>query len=182
MSRATTERVRLAERLAGRIRVVPDFPRAGIDFQDLSGVFARAELLKAIAAEMAAAFEGAFDGILAVEARGFVLGTAVSMETGIPLFLARKSGKLPGPTHTISYDLEYGQAELEIQQDALPAGGRILIVDDVLATGGTFAAASELVAQAGARTIGYAVALTIAALGGEQRLRPIPVFTVHSIG
>lgn len=173
----------LASLISERVRLVPDFPRPGIDFQDLCDVFADPGLLSDIAAAMA---DGAmnscgFDHVLAVEARGFVLGTAIALYSAVPLALARKAGKLPGPVHTTSYELEYGQASLEIQHTAIGPGGRVLIVDDVLATGGTLAAAATLVAKAAATTAGHAVAIRIAALNGESRLRPSPVFALLSV-
>jgi adenine phosphoribosyltransferase len=179
MSELTT--TKLAGLVTERIRVVPDFPRPGIAFQDLCGVFADPRLLSAIAAAMADAFAGDFDRVLAVEARGFVLGTAVALHSGVPLVLARKKGKLPGRLRSVAYQLEYGQAELEIQHAAVAPGEQVLVVDDVLATGGTLAAASALVEQAGASTAGHAVLLEIAALNGAQRLRPAPVFTLLSV-
>jgi adenine phosphoribosyltransferase len=173
----------LADLISDRIRVVPDFPRPGIDFQDLCDVFADPGLLTEIAAAMADAARGnhVFDRVLAVEARGFILGTAIALHSAVPLALARKKGKLPGPVHTTSYDLEYGRDSLEIQRTAIKPGERVLIVDDVLATGGTLAAAAALVAKASAITACHAVALRIAALSGEERLRPSPVVALLSV-
>ncbi len=99
----------------------------------------------------------------------------------MPLALARKKGKIPGPVHATSYKLEYGEASLEIQHTAIEPGERVLIVDDVLATGGTLAAAATLVAKGAATTTGHAVAVRIAALNGEQRLHPPPVFALLSV-
>jgi adenine phosphoribosyltransferase len=180
-SESVTEGV--ASLLSERIRVVPDFPRPGIAFQDLCPVFAVPGLLGDIAAAMADAAVNncRFDRVLAVEARGFILGAAIALRSAAPLALARKEGKLPGPVHTASYELEYGQASLEIQQSAIKPGERILIVDDVLATGGTLAAAAALVAEAAATTAGHAVAVRISALSGERRLRPSPVFALLSV-
>ncbi|WP_275461167.1 adenine phosphoribosyltransferase [Streptomyces noursei] len=161
-----------------RIRVVPDFPEPGIQFQDLTPVFGDPELVRRLAATFTAAFSGAFDRVLAIEARGFVLGTAVAAAADRPLVLARKKGKLPGPVHRADYALEYGTATLEIQRDALAPGDRVLVVDDVLATGGTFAAAGALVADGGATVAGYAVAASIAGLDGAARLAPDRVFSL----
>ncbi|MQA93632.1 MAG: adenine phosphoribosyltransferase [Streptosporangiales bacterium] len=168
----------LAERIARGIRVIPDFPEPGIAFQDLCGVFGTPELLRGIAAEMAGGCAGGFDRVLAVEARGFVLGTAVALHSGRPLVLARKRGKLPGAVHAASYQLEYGSGVLEVQRTALAAADRVLVVDDVLATGGTLAAAGELVTRAGAEVAGYAVVLAITALHGDRRLHPTPLHTL----
>jgi adenine phosphoribosyltransferase len=121
---------------------------------------------------LAAAFDDEFDAVLGVEARGFVIGTAVAMSRDCPLLLARKPGKLPGRLHAADYDLEYGTATLTMQQGELSAGQRVLIVDDVLATGGTLAAAAELIGLAGAAVAGFAVVLELTALGGADRLAP----------
>lgn len=171
----------LAERIARGIRVIADFPEPGIAFQDLCGVFGTPELLRGIAAAMADGCAGGFDRVLAVEARGFVLGTAVSLHSGRPLVLARKRGKLPGAVHAAAYQLEYGSAVLEVQREAMAAGDRVLVVDDVLATGGTLAAAGELAARAGAEVAGYAVVLAITALDGHDRLHPTPLHTLLEV-
>lgn len=184
MDEILTPRARLASLISERIRVTRDYPRPGIDFQDLNGVYADPGLLSGMTAAMVQAVKDSghsFDRVLAVEARGFVLGTAIAMHSGVPLALARKKGKLPGPVHTTSYDLEYGQDSLEIQQSAIGPAERVLIVDDVLATGGTMAAAATLVAHAGARTTCHAVAVRIAALAGEARLLPSPVISLLSV-
>jgi adenine phosphoribosyltransferase len=170
---------RLADDLKDGIRVFPDFPQPGILFQDLVPVFERPALVRRLAEAFAATCR--FDRVLAVEARGFILGTAVAAAGDRPLALARKKGKLPGPVHRVDYALEYGTATLETQRDAFAAGDRVLVVDDVLATGGTLAAAGELVAHAGAEVAGYAVAVTIDGLGGPDRLAPASVFSILTV-
>jgi adenine phosphoribosyltransferase len=172
----------LVAALSEHVKVVPDFPRPGIYFQDLSPIFARPLLLAGIGKAIDEAFAGSFDRVLAIEARGFVLGAVVACHGGYPLVLARKQGKLPGPTHSVAYDLEYGRATLEIQHDAVRPEERVIVVDDVLATGGTMAAGSKLVEQAGAVVAGCAVVLRIAPLAGERRLSPLPVFSIMSVG
>lgn len=171
----------LAGAVGSLTRVFPDFPRPGIKFQDLMPVFAHPALLRRTAGAVTAAFEGAFDKVLAVEARGFVLGTIVADVSGRPLVLARKPGKLPGPVHAVDYDLEYGTATLQIQADAVEPGDRVLVVDDVLATGGTAAAARDLVVHGGGRIAGYAVLATLTGLGGAERLAPDHVFSLLSV-
>ncbi|GLY84359.1 adenine phosphoribosyltransferase [Actinoallomurus iriomotensis] len=179
---ALTDHQRLADLIRDNIRTVPDFPRPGIAFLDLCPVFSQPALLGALAGAMSDAFAGAFDRVLAIEARGFVVGTAVACHAGRPLVLARKSGKLPGPVDSVRYDLEYGSAELQVQRDVLRPGERVIVVDDVLATGGTMAAADELVRRSGAAVAGYAVVVTIPGLGGEGRLGPAKVFSVLPTG
>ncbi|MCZ0975769.1 adenine phosphoribosyltransferase [Streptomyces albulus] len=160
-----------------RIRVVPDFPEPGIQFQDLTPVFGDPELVRRLAATFTAAFSGAFDRVLAIEARGFVLGTAVAAAADRPSSSpGRRASSRPGAPRRLR--LEYGTATLEIQRDALAPGDRVLVVDDVLATGGTFAAAGALVADGGATVAGYAVAASIAGLDGAARLAPDRVFSL----
>lgn len=157
---------------ARRVRVVSNFPKSGIAFQDLAPLYAAPGELRRIGEALAEAFDGTFDAVLGVEARGFVIGTAVAILRDSPLLLARKPGKLPGRLHTAHYDLEYGTATLTIQQGDLSRGQRVLIVDDVLATGGTLAAAADLIDQAGAEVAGFAVVLELVKLGGSDRLAP----------
>jgi len=172
----------LARDVMTRIRVFPDFPRAGVKFCDLAPVFADPVLLRHIATAMADAYAGDFSHILAVEARGFLLGSVISQATGRPLLLARKAGRLPGPVHTVHYDLEYGSAALELQKGAVAAGDRVLVVDDVVATGGTLAAAGRLVAQAGADLAGYAVVLRISVFDTTEALVGSKVFEIAESG
>lgn len=168
----------LAGEIMSQIRVFPDFPSSGVLFQDLCPILAQPQLLRRLADAIAARFATGFDVVLAVEARGFVLGTAVAQAAAAPLVLARKPGKLPGPVHSVDYTLEYGSTTLEMQHGAFGAGARVLVVDDVLATGGTLLAGRELVRQGGGELAGYAVLLTIAGLGGTSRLAPVEVFSI----
>lgn len=167
--------------IAKTLRMFPDFPSPGVAFQDLCPVLAQPVLVHRLAEAMISRAGDAFDRVVAVEARGFVLGAVVAQLSERPLILARKRGKLPGPVHTVEYALEYGTASLQIQEDALEVGDCVLVVDDVLATGGTLAAAGELVARAGASVGGFAVALRIAGLGGTERLAPRRVFSVLTV-
>jgi len=171
----------LAARTARRIEVFGDFPRPGIRFQDLSGVYADSALTRALADSVANHFRDEFDHVVAIEARGFVLGGAVALVSGTPLVLARKRGKTPGATHAVGYGLEYGTDSLEMRDGALPRGARALIVDDVLATGGTAAAAAELVTRVGGVVSGFAVVVELLGLGGRERVRPGRVHAVHEV-
>ncbi|MDG6107070.1 S-methyl-5-thioribose-1-phosphate isomerase [Dactylosporangium aurantiacum] len=172
--------------LAGRIRravtTVPGFPDPSTVFQDLRGVYATPGLLAEAAAAVAAEFAGDFDHVVAVEARGFPLGTAVALAARRPLVLARKAGRLPGPVASAGYDLEYRSDTVELQRDALPPGARALIVDDILATGGTFGAVAGLVAGQGAAVAGFAALLAIPGLAGAERLAPARVALVAGSG
>jgi adenine phosphoribosyltransferase len=154
------------------VRVVPDFPEPGIAFQDLAPLYAAPGGLRRLGEQLAAGLDTGFDRVLGIEARGFVIGAAVATVSDRPLQLARKAGKLPGPLHVAGYALEYGTDVLTIQQDEVTQGERVLVVDDVLATGGTLAAAGALVEQAGASVAAFAVILELTALGGAARLAP----------
>jgi adenine phosphoribosyltransferase len=160
---------------------VPDFPRPGIGFQDLCPVLARPRLLAGIADAVAARFAGSCDALLAVEARGFVYGAAIARAAELPLVLARKAGKLPGPVDGVEYALEYGRGRLEIQHEAFTPGARILLVDDVLATGGTLQAAATIVHNGHGVVAGCAVVMTISGLGGPDRLAPAEIFSVVTV-
>jgi adenine phosphoribosyltransferase len=149
---------------------VPDFPETGIVFRDLTPVLADAEALRAVASELAEAADGPFDAIAGVEARGFALAAVAAAVSGTGLVLIRKAGKLPRPVYAREYALEYGTATLELHRDELPTGARVLLVDDVLATGGTLEAALGLLADASLEVAGVSVALELAALGGRARL------------
>jgi adenine phosphoribosyltransferase len=144
----------------------PDFPSPGILFRDLSGLFADAAGLRTVAAALVDGF-GELDAVAGVEARGFVLGTAAAVATGHGMLAVRKAGKLPGDVLTESYALEYGSAALQVHPDTLPRGARVVIVDDVLATGGTLAATIRLMQRAGWTVAGVAVVLELEGLGGR---------------
>ena len=150
--------------------VVPDYPEPGVSFKDLTPVFADAHGLKRVVEEIAAAFEGRFDAVAGLEARGFLLASAVAYATGTGLITVRKGGKLPREVFRRDYELEYGTASLELHRDAFHPGARVLLVDDVLATGGTMEAAAELVEQAGGTVAGVGVVLELGGLGGREKL------------
>ncbi|GAB3316952.1 adenine phosphoribosyltransferase [Luteimonas notoginsengisoli] len=150
------------------IRDVRDFPRPGVTFKDITPLLADADGYAAAIDAMAAPWRGvALDAVLGIEARGFILGAALARALGTGFVPIRKPGKLPGRTHAQAYALEYGSDRLEIHADDLPPGARVLIVDDVLATGGTLRAALALARRQGALVVGAAVLLEIAALGGR---------------
>ena len=152
------------------IRDVADFPKPGIVFKDITPVLADAAGFAAAIDAMAAPWRGhAIDAVIAIEARGFIFGAALAQTLGVGFVPVRKPGKLPGRRLSQTYALEYGQDTLELQADALPAGAHVLLVDDVLATGGTLDAARALIEQLDARIVGAAVLIELAALGGRSR-------------
>ena len=154
------------------IREIPDFPKPGIRFKDFSPLLADGEAFAGAVAAMSAPWrEAGLRAVVGIEARGFILGAAVARELGVGFVPVRKPGKLPGAVHEVSYALEYGHDRLQVQADAVPAGAPVLLVDDVLATGGTLAAAASLVDGIGARLAGAAVLVELAALGGRERWR-----------
>jgi adenine phosphoribosyltransferase len=150
---------------------VPDFPKPGIVFKDITPVLENPRAFRSTIEQLARRCEGLrADGILAIESRGFIFGTALAYEMGLPLELVRKRGKLPRRALSISYALEYGVDHLEIHEDALRRGARYLIVDDVIATGGTAAAVAELVARQGATVAACVVLLELTFLAGRKNL------------
>jgi len=162
----------LTSELKERIRTVPDFPKPGILFKDITPIFEDPPLLARCIDAIDNHFSaGGYDLIGGIEARGFIFGAMLSQKTGKPFIPIRKAGKLPGKTFRESYQLEYGQAEIEIHQDAIPAGARILLLDDLLATGGTAAAAIKLIEQTGGKLAGIAFLIDLAFLGSLARLR-----------
>lgn len=152
------------------IRDIPDFPAPGILFKDIAPLLADARGLAGMVSSLAAPWRDA--GIAAVagaESRGFILGAALARELDAGFVPLRKPGKLPGALLEEAYSLEYGQDRLQMQADALPAGTRVLLVDDVLATGGTLAAAARLLQRQGAQLVGAAVLIELVALRGRER-------------
>lgn len=153
------------------IREVPDFPKPGILFRDITPLLSDASALKSAVDSMLEQCEPLQpDVIISVEARGFLLAAPLAYRMGKPLVPVRKQGKLPRKTHSASYDLEYGTDTLEIHRDGIDDGQRVLIVDDLLATGGTVLAAARLVRECGASVTGYAFLIELADLNGRQRL------------
>jgi adenine phosphoribosyltransferase len=163
-----------AERLArihSLVRAVPDFPKPGILFRDITTVLRDPVAWRATVDQTCHAVAGwDFDIVVGIESRGFILGAALAYQLGVGFVPVRKPGKLPAAVHSVDYALEYGLDSLEIHQDALEADHRVLIVDDLLATGGTAAASARLVEACGARVAGAAFLVELAALGGRARL------------
>jgi adenine phosphoribosyltransferase len=163
----------IESRLRRLVREIPDFPRAGIGFKDITPLIADPDALADAVRALAAHARGLHvDFVLAAEARGFLLGPALALELGAGFVLARKPGKLPYATVSAAYELEYGSAELELHTDALGPGARVLVHDDLLATGGTALALCELVERLGADVVGCGFLIELAFLRGRERLEP----------
>jgi adenine phosphoribosyltransferase len=164
----------IAELVRSRIRDVPDYPQPGIVFKDITPLLADGAAFAAVVAALAAGNQGVTK-VAGVEARGFILAAPVACALRAGFVPVRKLGKLPAQTFAQSYELEYGQATLEVHTDAFAAGDRVLIVDDVLATGGTAAATAELVRLAGASVAGIVVLLELVFLAGRDKLAGLDV-------
>jgi adenine phosphoribosyltransferase len=153
------------------VRDVPDFPRPGILFRDVTPLLADPAALREAIRRLAEPFRGArIERVVGVESRGFLLGAPVALELGAGLAIARKPGKLPRRTLGVSYELEYGTDRLEMHADAVDPGQRVLVVDDLIATGGTAAATLRLARTAGAEVVGCAFLIELVALGGRAQL------------
>jgi adenine phosphoribosyltransferase len=158
-------------RLRDAIRDVPDFPEPGIIFKDITPVLGNAALIKSAIKGMAEFVAGQqIDKVVGIDARGFIFGSMLAHELGIGFVPARKKGKLPWQTHGVDYSLEYGKATLEIHVDAIQPGERILLADDLLATGGTAGAALTLMQQAGAQIVGSVFFIELGFLGGRPKV------------
>ena len=159
--------------IADYIRAVPDFPKPGILFRDISPLLGSSEAFGVSIdglAERTASFKA--DVIAGIESRGFIFGVPLAQKLGLPFVPVRKPGKLPCETIAVSYDLEYGSDSLEIHADAFSAGQRVLVIDDLLATGGTASAACKLIEQAGGIVAGVGVVIELQGLAGRQALAP----------
>lgn len=161
------------------IRDIPDFPKPGILFRDLTPLLADKTALPAAIDALAEPFKNLpIDAVAAVEARGFIFGSAVAKTLSAGFVPIRKKGKLPWKTTQIQYELEYGSDVLEVHSDAVGKHSRVLMVDDVLATGGTMRAACELVQKLGATIVGISVLVELSQLGGRKKLQDWPVHSV----
>jgi adenine phosphoribosyltransferase len=158
--------------LARYLRDVPDFPKPGILFKDISPLLGDADALRATIARFAGIAWGKIDKVAAIESRGFLFGAPLAIELGTGFVPIRKPGKLPWRTNRVEYVLEYGTDAVEMHADALQPGTRVLLVDDVLATGGTMAAAARLVETAGGIVVGCAFVLELGFLKGRSKLQP----------
>ena len=160
----------LAELVASKLRDIPDFPQPGIVFKDFTPLLADGAAFAVLVDDIAGRYRGQVDVLVGIEARGFILAAAVAYKLRLGMVPVRKAGKLPGETLKESYALEYGTAEIEVHTDAFEPGQRVLVLDDVLATGGTAEACAQLVERAGASVAAIEVVLELGFLDGRSRL------------
>ncbi|MBV8454372.1 MAG: adenine phosphoribosyltransferase [Deltaproteobacteria bacterium] len=162
-----------ADEIKQLIRDIPDFPQPGILFRDITPLIGDAHGLAAIVDQIAESWLGKVDQVLGIESRGFIIGAPVAYRLGVGFTIARKPGKLPYLTVAEDYELEYGTAALQMHQDGLGGRSRVLVVDDLLATGGTALAAVRLVQKLGGQVAGCAFVIELSGLRGRQRLEPV---------
>ena len=164
------------DELAKAIRTIPDFPQPGIQFKDITPVLADARLFAGCIDQLAAPFQrGDVDAIVGIDARGFIFAAAVALKLGCGFVPVRKKGKLPYQTYEQSYQLEYGSNTIAIHVDAVKPGSRVLLVDDLLATGGTAAAAATLLRKVGANILEISFFIELGFLNGREKLKGFPV-------
>ncbi len=164
----------LSDRLKQVIRDVPDFPHKGIMFKDISTIMLDAKLSGQVVDHLHDLYEDQkIDAVAGIESRGFLFGFPLAMRLGVPFILIRKEGKLPYKKISHAYELEYGRATIEMHTDAINPGQRVLIHDDLLATGGSACAAAELIKKCGGEIAGFSFLVALDFLGGEKKLEPI---------
>jgi len=162
----------LEENLKSVIRDVPDFPKPGILFKDISTIMLDAELSKEVLAHLKDLYQSeSIDAVAGIESRGFLFGYPLAMELGVPFILIRKKGKLPYKKRSHSYELEYGSAVIEMHEDAVKTGQKVLIHDDLLATGGSASAAAELIKKCGGSVFGFNFLVALDFLKGDEKLK-----------
>lgn len=171
----SSELTRLVE---DNLREIPDFPEPGVLFRDITPLLANGPTFSALVTGLADHYRGRVDAVAGLESRGFILAAPLAVHLGVGMIVVRKGGKLPGPVIGVDYALEYGTARMEIRPETVPAGQRVLVIDDVLATGGTAAASIELLERTGAEVDAVCVLLELAELGGRSR---IPRHQVDSV-
>jgi adenine phosphoribosyltransferase len=165
--------------LKALIRDIPDFPQPGILFRDITTLLRDPAGLKHlinVLEEKCTPLKP--DYIVGIESRGFIVGTPLACQMSVGFVPVRKPGKLPAAVYGVDYALEYGTDRLEVHQDALPKGSRVLVVDDLIATGGTAAATAELINKIGCELVGFAFAIELEGLGGRTKLPDVPIITV----
>ncbi len=169
----------LITRLNETIENIPDFPIPGIQFKDISPIFLDPKLYEDVIAELAAFSRGKVDAVCGIESRGYLFGIAIAVALEVPFILIRKAGKLPPPVISESYDLEYGSATIETREGQIKPGQRILIHDDLLATGGTTEAAAKLVEKQGATVSQFSFLIGLTGLNGDEKLKKFNAEVYH---
>jgi adenine phosphoribosyltransferase len=165
--------------IAQAIRNVPDFPKPGIQFKDITPMLADARLFNGTIAELCKPFQpGSVDAVVGIDARGFIFAAAAAVQLRAGFVPIRKKGKLPYSTHEQAYDLEYGTATVAVHTDALKPGARVILIDDLLATGGTAAAAAALVKKLGAEILEFSFLIELSFLNGRSKLAGVPIRSV----
>ncbi len=167
--------------LKSLIRDIPDFPKPGILFRDITSLLRNPDGLRYTIDTLTQKCKDAGlspDYVVGMESRGFIFGSPLAYQLGAGFIPVRKPGKLPAAVHTIEYDLEYGTDRLEIHQDAFHPGSRVLIVDDLIATGGTAGATAQLIQQTGSELVGFGFIIELKDLGGRQKLPDVPILTL----
>ena len=160
----------LIEKLNATIENIPDFPKEGIQFKDITPIFLDPKLYEEVIADLAKFSKGKIDAVCGIESRGYLFGIAIAVALEVPFILIRKKGKLPPPFIGVAYDLEYGSAEIEMREGQLKPGQRVLIHDDLLATGGTTEAAAKLVEKAGGVASQFSFLIGLKDLNGKEKL------------
>ncbi|MBN4076771.1 adenine phosphoribosyltransferase [Mariprofundus ferrooxydans] len=166
------------KRWQDHIRDVPDFPKPGIIFKDITPLVADGDAFSAVVSELACHVDSDVDAIVGIESRGFIFGAALAQQLGLGLITVRKPGKLPSRVHSVEYELEYGMDRLEVHRDALTAGHKVVVIDDLLATGGTAAATVKLIRQLGAEVAACLFVIELSFLHGRKALKNV---NVHSL-
>jgi adenine phosphoribosyltransferase len=169
----------LIRKLEETIENIPDFPIPGIQFKDISPIFLNPKLYEDVIAELAAYSKGKVDAVCGIESRGYLFGIAIAVALEVPFILIRKAGKLPPPIISEKYDLEYGSAVIETREGQIKKGQRILIHDDLLATGGTTEAAAKLVEKQGATVSQFSFLIGLKGLNGDQKLKKFGAEVYH---
>jgi len=177
---ATAGEREVSRLIAARIRDVPDYPQPGVVFKDITPLLADGAAFRAVIGVLAETY-GPVDKVAGIEARGFILAAPVAAQLGSGFIPIRKKGKLPGATFAEDYQLEYGTATIEVLADAFDPGDRVLVIDDVLATGGTARASANLVQRAGAQVAGIAVLLELSFLNGRAKVADLPVTALITV-
>ncbi|MBW8521991.1 adenine phosphoribosyltransferase [Chryseobacterium chendengshani] len=172
----------LIQKLENTIENIADFPIPGIQFKDISPIFADPKLYQEVIDDLVKFSKGKVDAICGIESRGYLFGIAIAVALEVPFILIRKTGKLPPPVISEKYDLEYGSAEIETRKGQIKEGQKILIHDDLLATGGTTEAAAKLVEKQGAKVVQFSFLIGLKDLKGEEKLRKFNAEIYHTLG